>query len=231
MRYLLFFTTVFFLFIISSCTSNEIGSSKDVNPETIYFDYKVWGDETSDDMTIMLQYRFAGANGTTLWLDEPSKVEVDGVPIAADSSKMTGAFYELVKPAKDFTGNHSIIFTDINKKQYKEEFSFQPIQLRAQPAATVKRADLVFELEGLDPEDRVRVVLTDTSFTSEGINRVDTVKNGRIVISAKDLETVANGPVHLELIKEDEKKIKNSTREGGIISITYGLKRDFKLED
>ena len=34
--------SVIFLF---SCTSDEIGNSKDVNPEAIIFDYEVWSEE------------------------------------------------------------------------------------------------------------------------------------------------------------------------------------------
>jgi hypothetical protein len=222
------FGTILFL---SSCNSNEIGSNKDVNPETIWFDYQVWGEEGKDDMTVMLQFRFAGENGTTLVLEDPSKVELDGEKIKTDSSKMTGAFYEVIKPVKEFTGKHSIVFTGINNKQYKEEFSFQPISLITVVPKEIERDDLVFELDGLDPQEYVRVVLNDTSFASEGINRVDTVKNGRVLISKKDLESVVNGPVHIELYKEVEKPIKNGTQEGGRLSINYGLKREFVLKD
>jgi hypothetical protein len=221
-------TTSFFLF---SCNSNEIGGSKDVNPETIWFDYQISGEDSTDDMTVMLQFRFAGENGTTLVLDDPSKVELDGELIKADSSKMTGAFYEIMKPVKEFTGKHSITFTDINKKQYKEEFSFRPISLKTKLPATIERGDLLFELDGLNHTDYVRVLLTDTAFTSEGINRVDTVRNGRILISKEDLQTVVNGPMQLQLIKEDDKPVKNGTPEGGRISISYGLKRSFVLKN
>jgi hypothetical protein len=217
--------------LLSSCDSNEIGYSKDVNPQTIYFDYKVWGEEEKDDVIVLLQYRFAGVNGTTLVLQEPSKVELDGELIPTDSSRMTGAFYEMMKPAKDFSGNHTIVFTDVNKKQYKEEFNFQPIALRTTVPAVINRSDLVFELEGLNPVDYVRVLLTDTSFRSEGINRVDTVKNGRILIRKADLGTLVNGPIHFELIKENEKPLKNGTEEGGQLSISYGLKREFVLQE
>ena len=101
---------LFTLFLVSisvalfSCSSNEIGGSKDVNPETIYFDYKVCGEEGDEDVTVMLQYRFAGQNGTTLVLEDSAKVELDGQLIRVDSSKMTGAFYEVIRPAKDFIG-------------------------------------------------------------------------------------------------------------------------------
>jgi hypothetical protein len=224
---ILLFSTLLF----TACSSNEIGSSKDVNPETVWFDYQVWGEEGNNDMTVLLQFRFAGENGTTLVLDAPSKVELDGELINGDRSKMTGAFYEIIKPVKDFTGNHNISFTDVNGKQYKEEFSFQPIKLITEIPKEVKRDDLVFDLDGLDPQDYVRVVLNDTSFVSEGINRLDTVKNGRVLISKKDLETVVNGPVNLELYKENEKPVKNGTKKGGRLSISYGLKREFELRE
>lgn len=222
-------STLTFSFI--SCTSNEVGNSKDVNPESIYFDYKVWGEEGDDDVTVKLQYRFAGANGTTLVLDEPAKVELDGDVIKADSSAMSGAYYEILKPVKDFTGKHLIIFTDLNKKQYKEEFDFQPISLRTEIPNEVNRADLVFDLNGLDPLDYVRVVLMDTAFHSEDINQIDTVKNGRIIIKADDLKKVVNGPVHLELTKETDKPVKNGTKKGGNLSFSYTVKRDFQLKD
>lgn len=227
----LFLSILAVSFFFISCTSNEIGSGKDVNPNAIYFDYRIWGNEGDDAITVMLQYRFGGSNGTTLVLEDPSKVELDGKQIMTDSSKMTGAFYEMVKPVKEFTGKHSIVFTDINQKQYKEEFNFQPIALRTTFPKEINRDELVFELDGLDPIDYVRVLLNDTSFASEGINRVDTVRNGRVVINKKDLETVVNGPVHLELYKEVDRLVKNGTDEGGKLSITYGVKREFVLRD
>lgn len=217
--------------LIASCNSNEIGNSKDVNPETIWFDYKVWGEEGNDDATVMLQYRFGGSNGTTLTLEEPSKVELDGKLIKGDSSKMTGAFYEVQQPVAEFAGKHNIVFTDMNKKQYREEFRFQPITIITQLPETIEREDITIELQGLEPIDYVRVLLTDTSFTSDGINRVDTVKNGRLLLSKADLEKLVNGPVHLELVKEDEKQVKDATQEGGKISVSYALRREFILKD
>ena len=216
---------------LAACTSNEIGNSEDVNPESIYFDYKIWGEEGNDNLTIKLQYRFAGENGTTLLLDGPSKVELDGEVLKADSSKITGVFYEIEKPVASFPGKHVITFTDGNNKQYKEVFHFEPITLTNPVPISIQRSDLVFEFNGLSNEDNVRVLMTDTSYLSEEINRVDTVKNGRLIISKEELLALSNGPVHLEITKEFERPVKNGTREGGRISISYGLKREFILED
>ena len=228
-----FYALLLFLqfIFLASCNNNEIGNGKDVNPDGIYFDYKIWGDEGNDNLTIKLQYRFGGKNGTTLTMEKPSKVELDGELIPVDSSKMSGAFYEIHKPIEKFSGEHTIIFSDVNKKQYREKFRFQPLQLKTQLPEVVERGNILLEVEGLEATGLVRLIFTDTSFSSEGINRVDIIKNGQIIITGEDLENLVNGPIRMELIKEEDRPVKNGTREGGRLSISYGLKREFILRD
>src|SRR5687768_9510183 len=97
--------SIVFLF---SCTSNEIGNIKDVNPEAVFFDYEIWAEEGKEDVTVNLQYRMGGKNGTTLVLEEPSKVMLDGEQLKVDSAKVTGAYYEVQRPIMSFPGKHSI---------------------------------------------------------------------------------------------------------------------------
>jgi len=79
--------SIFICTSLLACTSNEIGNSKDVNPDTIWFDYRISGEEGKEEVTTMLQFRFGGENGTTLVLNEPAGVELDGARIKGDSSK------------------------------------------------------------------------------------------------------------------------------------------------
>jgi len=217
---------------MTSCTSNEIGNSKDVNPDAVFFDYTVLADEDGQNVTVNLQYRMGGENGTTLVLDEPSKVLLDGEQLKVDSAKVTGAFYEAQKPLASFAGKHTISFTDLNKKEYNEEFEFAPFTIEPNVAPVMNRGDLVFTFKGLEPVDVLSVTLTDTSFQSKGIiNDIDTVRNGRLVISASRLSALVNGPINLQFYKEIEKPIKNSTKEGGKLYIRYGVKREFELKD
>jgi hypothetical protein len=228
------FIAVVFLWAILvfvSCTNNETSNNKDVNPEAIYFDYNIWGDEESGNVTVKLQYRFGGPNGTALLLEEPGNVELDGEGLQADSSRMSGAWYEVHKPVKYFDGRHLIVYTDHNKKQYKEEFDFKIFSLRTKLPKKIKRDDLVFELDGLETEAHIKVLLTDTSFYSRGIDRVDTVRNGRITITRQDLDNLKNGPISLEFYRDDEKRLEETTRKGGRLFISYGLKRVFELKD
>lgn len=214
-----------------SCTSNEVGQSKDVDPNAVYLDYKIYGEETEDNITIFLQFRMGGKNGTTLVLNEPAKVELDGEAIKVDSSKLGGAYYSIDKPVNAFGGKHEIVFTDLNNKQYKEQFSFTPLKLKTNIPDVVQRSDLAFDLEGVKQDDLIRVVATDTSFHSRDINEIDTVKNGRIIIKAERLKDVVNGPITLQFSTEIEKPVKNSTKEGGRIYISYNLTRQFELRD
>ena len=218
--------------LLASCNNNNVRfDDKEINPEAIYFDYKIWGDEERNHLTVRLQYRLGDSEGPTWLIPDPGKVELDGELMEPDSSKRNGVWYELSKPLDEFEGKHVIVFTNYNDKEYKEEFDFKAISLKREIPAVINRDDLVFELDGLNPEDQIRVLLTDTAFYSRGIDRVDTLRNGRIHVSLQDLENLKNGPVAIEFYKEMEKHLKETTSEGGRLSISYGLKRVFELRD
>lgn len=208
-----------------ACTNRDKESLR-----RIYFDYKVSGEEGNDSVTVLLQFR-RGPEGSTVAPEAPVRVELDGQSLRLDSSEMTGPFYEIVRPLQDFTGPHTILFTNKEGEQYKEEFTFRLMTLKTELPPVITRSDLVLELEGLDTLDYVRVLLTDTSFTGMGINRLDTVRNGQVRISRLDLDAVSSGPVYLELSRENEKPVTKATPAGGRLSVTYGLKREFGLKD
>lgn len=216
--------------LMTSCTSNEIGSSKDVNAESIYLDYAVWGTEEGGEMTTKLQFRFAGPNGTTLVLDKPAQVELDGTVVPVDSSRMLGAYYERIQPVQSFAGHHTIRFTDPSGKSFSEEFDFQPFSLKTAIPAALERGDLQLELEGLAPVDYLHIMLNDTSSMGRSIDRYDTVRGGRILITRSELDSLQSGPIRLEINRDDERELGKPTVEGGKLSISYGLRREFQLK-
>ena len=229
MNRLFCFLFLFLLFSGTSCLNRQL-DEEGVNPDTIYFDYKITANESDDNLTVMLQYR-DGEDGDAIAIKEPGAVLLDGEPMSATNTKMSGTFYEVHKPIAAFAGKHNIVFRTIDKKEYKEEFNFRPVSLSTAFADTFRRNDLALELDGLDTADFIRVLMTDTSFKNEGINRVDKVLNGRLVITKADLENLANGPIQLEFIREYERSVKNGTEEGGRLQITYSIKREFFLKD
>lgn len=223
-------TPVLFLLLFSSCTNNGTGIRSDVNPDAVFFDYKIRGEEKDSDVTVYIQYRVGGPNGTTLVLNDPAKVELDGEIIPVDSAKLTGAYYEIRKPSQLFTGKHTIIFTDLDQKEYKEEFEYKPLRLKTKIPAIVYRGNLAFDFEGLQPEDYIRVSATDTSFSSRDIIEIDTAIDGRIVILEDKLKNLVDGPITLLLSKETERSVRNGTREGGRIVVSDGSQKEFELK-
>ena len=218
------------IFLVSSCGTDDEKALQNAAVENIYFDYQVLAEEGDDNLTVLIRFR-DGEEEEAISLSAISSVSLDGEILTADSSKRTGAFYEAHKPIANFAGNHTILFKDDEGNEYKEDFLFQPMALTTFIPDTINRTDLLLELEGLEPEDYVRVLATDTLFTSRGINRLDTVNNGKLTLSRDDLGMLVNGPIQLELIRENEKWVKNSTEAGGKIVINYRLRREFFLKD
>ncbi|HKZ68363.1 MAG TPA: hypothetical protein VJ111_18475 [Chitinophagaceae bacterium] len=216
-------------FLLSGCADND--TVKKVDPDAIYFDYRVWGDEENSAVTVRLQYFLSKENKNTVLLQHPGKVEFDGEVLPADSSRMNGYYYEARVPLENFAGKHSIVFSDHHEKKYTEEFEFSIISLKTEIPAVVSRKKLVLELNGINPGEIVRILLTDTSFYNRDIDRVDTLWNDSIIITPGDLENLKNGPVYLEIYKENEWPLKETTKGGGRISLSYGLKRVFELKD
>ncbi|MCW3120102.1 MAG: hypothetical protein JWM28_4184 [Chitinophagaceae bacterium] len=229
--YRVFIFIFFSLLLIAGCNNSEDVTIKYIDNDPLYFDYKIWGEEGRDYVTVMLQYRFEDQDGSTRVLKDPSKVEFDGSLLQVDSSKMSGYFYEFEKPLDSFAGNHLITFTDSAGKVYRESFEFIPFSLKTELPEIVHRKELAIQLEGLQKEDYIRIIALDTVFKSRGINEVDTVKNGLVIITKDWLKNLVNGTIHLELYKEEEWRVKNATTAGGFLSISYGLKREFELAD
>ena len=221
-----------FLIIFSSCNlSKEPASLRDIDTRDIFFDYRVTGQEGYDKLTVFIQFRYGDFDGETILLEKPARVELDGEVFPADSSVRTGYYYELYKPIETFAGKHKIMFTGFDNKQQEEEFEFTPLRLLSEIPDTLRRADLQLELTGAGEKDSVRVLLTDTAFYSNGINRVDSVINGRLFLTKQDLQSLTNGPVQLELLIEKESRLKSAPGAMGRLLVTYSVRREFFLKD
>jgi hypothetical protein len=216
--------------IFVSCHHLE-NKSKNDDEGPAFFDYKIKGNEKDSLVTVYLQFKMDGPNGMSMNLNEPEEVTLDGEKIPAARAKLTGAYYEIQKPANGFTGSHTIIYTDAEKKQYKEEFEYRPFSLQTEIPAIIHRGDIEFSLDNVDTVDYIRVTATDTSFRSRDIIEIDTARNGRLIIPSERWNNLVNGPIILMLSRERERPVKNGTVAGGRIVVSYGMEREFELQD
>jgi len=219
------------LLVFSSCNNAEIGNSRDVNPDAVYMDYRVSGYDDEEDVTVVLQFKYAGPFGTTLVLEPPSQILFDGEELPVDSSRFSGAYYELRLPVSTFGGNHHISYTDLNGKKYEENFEFPLFRTRDSLPATLQPVDFEFEITGLSEDDTLHLVLTDTAWASRGIDTFQRVGNGRLSVPGNQLATLSRGPVHLEMVCNKELPLRQTTVEGGKLQLTYTLRHKFDLKD
>lgn len=214
-----------------SCGTKDKKVDTTLEIDNIYFDYKISAEEGYDNLTVLLKYRNDDKNGDAFAPEVLKNIKLDEEILVPDCSKMGGVFYEIQKPINTFSGKHYITFFTNEGKEFKEEIVFSPMILTTVIPETIKREDLVLDFTGLENEDHVRIVLTDTSFFNDGVNRIDAVLNNQMILSKKDLGSLADGPIVLEFIREFERPIKNAGEAGGRVRINYTLRRSFNLQN
>ena len=216
--------------LLASCTDAEPEQKKPMAPGDVYRFYSISGEEGRDWATAYFQFRRNGPNGASTVLTAPQKISFDGQALAADSTVEKEYFYEIQVPIQNFTGTHTIVFLDKNEEEQTDKFEFVPFRLTRELGEEVSRDELKLAFEGLKDGDKLRVVMLDTVFTSNGINSFYPIENGKLDLRNRLEGKIQNGPVLLQLFKEVEKTL-DSDPDGGQIAITYSLKREFELKD
>ena len=212
-------------FAFAACSSNEIGDSKDVAQDKIYQDYAISYAEGNTNAEVYCQFRFAGKNGTTLVLNSPSQVQFDGEKIAVDSSAGSGAYYQANKPAINFFGKHTLLYTTTDNKTLENSFSFDNFKLVNLPASISKKQDfnLSFETTALQGDDYIELGTSNTD-SSFDITHTTADKGNFITIPAKELQRQKVKTLTLEATLYRKVPLQQTTSEGGLLVTKFSLK-------
>lgn len=211
------------LLAAAGCASNEIGHSKDVNQDEINQSFFVVYDGAKDETTITAFFRFAGENGTTLILDEPSTYTFDGEAITKTELASRGCFYEKVIKGKLPQGEHTFVFTDINNKTYTNKFKWFNIDELPVPDSISKGDNLKVKFDGFKdrPNEKLTVEVSDTANTvSETFDRVGL--DDKVAIQKDKLQTL-NGDVTINVQRTGRFDLKQHAHAGGFIYTEYTL--------
>jgi len=224
-KYKTAFALIISVIIMSACSSNEIGESKDVAQDKIYQDYSISYSEGDSNAEIYCQFRFAGKNGTTLVLNKPSEVQFDGEKLPVDSAAASGAYYRVYKPAGNFFTKHTIIYTNTDDKKFENSFSFDNFKLVNVPAAVSKKHDfnLSFEAPALLADDYIEIGASNTD-SSFSVTHTATDKGNFITIPAKELKRQKVKELTLEATIYRKIPLQQSTSEGGQMHTRFTLK-------
>ena len=221
MKYL--FSALVFITLWQSCASNEIGDSADVSAKAVYKSYTITYTEGDKDIRCECQFRFGGKNGTTLVLNSPAGIKLDGNAMHLDSNFLIGAFYYANQAFDGFKGSHMIIYTDVNGLICPVTFTFNSKTCTTKLPATIGAKDLPLNFTGLQNGSPVHVVIGDTSYNTADIQEIDTIANNQLVIAGNKLATLADGPLSINFSIEGNTAIAATTDEGGTMRLYYKL--------
>ncbi|MFN8288165.1 MAG: hypothetical protein U0V74_15530 [Chitinophagales bacterium] len=214
-----FIIPVMVLFM-AGCASNEIGHSKDVNQDEIHQGYSIWYDATKNETNITAFFRFAGPNGTTLILDEPSQIVMDGEPMQKVENGLGCSYQKTIKGQLP-NGEHTFAFSDVNGKAFNNSFNWNNVNVEGIPDNISKAENLKIHFDGFKDRlsEKVTVDISDTANTvSETFDRVGL--DDKVVIDKEKLQGL-NGEVTIRINRYGHFDLKNAAHPGGFISSDY----------
>jgi hypothetical protein len=202
--------------LLTACRSEHSYKEED-----LFFDYKISAEEGYDSASVLIQVRLRSITGPTVALQDNAGMMLDEETIPRASSRVTGEYFALSKQIPSISGKHTITYVAADGKKYRTSFDFHPFQLVSLSADTLNSAELTIHFSGLDTVDRLQLLLTDTSFASEGVNRSATVRDNELRIAPEELSGLASGPLQLELQKFIELRFRR-----GMMITSYVIRRE-----
>jgi hypothetical protein len=224
------FVVVFILlscFLFTACLSDD--KRAEYSPDKLFLDYSVTSSEEDSLVNILLHFRDAG-EGDPLLLPMPANVQLDGKLLQPDSAKIGGYFYETFRPVSGFSGKHAIVYTDTKNRVYRAEFTFQPMKMVNDLPDTLDGNELDIQFTGIGSKDQLYVIYRDTSAINDDSRRNAEPGEKSIRLVQPDFESLFDGPVQMEFIRETIIPVNPVAPGGGQLYLSYLIRKEFVLK-
>ncbi|MCC6138383.1 MAG: hypothetical protein IT287_07100 [Bdellovibrionaceae bacterium] len=214
-------------FFFTACSSDTVGSG-DVNPNAIHQDYSIDYREDSHTSTLKAQFRVGGSTGTTVELEPPSALYVNGN--SPHKSTFFGTSYSIAQSGIVPTAYFE--FRAETGERYINSINLNTVQITANPSPIMIGANYYIPVSTfpLAAGDTLHATLQQ-EFVENGINRYVYLEGryestySRIVFTVYDISRLRNGIAELHLSRSQRKALLDTTpRGGGEISSHYYLR-------
>lgn len=215
---------------VAACKEEDAATAIEDIPVAglLYYNYLISGDNESA-ATVKLIFRRNSKKSRPVRLQPPAAVFLDGQPLAADSARSSGVYYEASFELPDFSGAHEIRLVDEQGATHTHSFNFKPFRLAQPLPEQIKRAPFELALQNF-PEQPTKVYLTiiDNNFDSPDVNTEVMVHNATLKITGAMLQKLSPGAVVMEITWEDERAVNKKGLAGKIMKV-YTLRKHFTL--
>lgn len=232
-RFSFFLVAAFLCLANVACSTDTVGS-REVRPDTIYQEYRLSFDEKTGNSTVEAWFRVGGLSGTTVRLDSPANLRVNGkeVPVKPD---FRGTHYELELPG--YVSVATFEYTTSENKVLVNSIGIDRLTLHRKGQFGNLSANQPFEIAldapNLTAHETIEVLIKQEIRSQEGDQKgmlehfnargtYDSAR-GKVVVPVTELQKLKGGYAHLEISRTKLRNLAQSTREGGAISAAYSL--------
>lgn len=206
--------------LFASCASNDTANSDTVKQSEIYQAYSVTYDSGDKELYATASFRFGGSTGTTLHLVSPSSITFNGEEMALENNIFSGTFYE-INEQTSFIGKYEFVFTDCDKKTYKNKIIFYPVEIIDSPQEFDKNNSFTVSWAGkLQNDERICLYIENQQNNISSVC-TDIVGSTSIEMPAGQLKDFASGSANIYLTREMNISTKEDTHLGGRIFMKY----------
>lgn len=223
---LMYSISVLFLTLVG-CSTDTVGSS-DVNPASIHQDYSLHYTESSNTSQLSAQFRVGGSSGTTVELEPPAVIYVNGQTLKKNT--FLGTSYSVSVGGAMASANFEYI--DDNGLRYMNSVPLKALTTSVNAAPIMLGTNYYVPVSTfpLEPGDTLHATL-EQDFVQNGIHKYVYIDGqfeaaySRFVFSAYDLNRLQNGIVKLQLRRSHHSTLAQmAPRGGGEISSHYSMR-------
>ena len=225
------------IFVCLGCQMMETVESTKVSQSEITQTYVVTA--TSEGTEITAQFNL-GNWGKSVDLDAPSKIEHNGSELPQVSNFVQGTFYET--GLSGVQKNHSFVYTNNDGKTFRNEMSFEPLEITVQEITVSRSQETKIQLSRVVGNDeKVSILLNSSEKRPEPANSNNTPEmfkkdapqydlslnnelddnRSAIILKPKNLRKFVNGSAVLTVEISREIPLQQQTQAGGTMRWSY----------
>lgn len=208
----------FYSLIAVACfcfTSCAVEDSADVNQDKIYTDYEVFYNSNTDKTTVLARFRFGGATGTLLQLNDPAMVTYNGEELSWNPV--------LSGHSKEFAGQingGSFIYTNIDGGSFENAAPAWESIGFPNDLDTLTRSssyDLKWDGTALGNNQRVGIFAGSWAWGQDAAFVQLNEGSDNIILGKDQLDDLPVGQTTLYMDRTTEQAVVDGTSEGGLI--------------
>jgi hypothetical protein len=221
-----FFSILLCLILLSSCVSNETANSDTVKQSEIYQSYSVTYNSGDKELSATASFRFGGGTGTSLALTKPGNVQFNNQEMSANRNVFTGTYYEINQQISTSPSDFTFIYTDNDKKSYKNSGSIDAIEIETYPQTISKNGDFEVSWAGKPVQngESVTVTLEGKDFFS-CTQSTSVVGTQSLKLNCTQIKDIKPGNADIVIKRIKNLSLKESTHLGGNFSLEYISKK------